>query len=56
MQNTKVKVVSIFTWHLTPWAQVHYQVGEVVVVKYCTAIEVAIINLGATIIPTTTNV
>ena len=42
-----MKVVSIFTWHLTPWAQAHYKVGEVVVVEHSTAIEATTITLDA---------
>ena len=51
-----MKVVSIFTWYLTPWAQAHYEVGEVVVVEYSTAIKVATITLVATVTLTITNV
>ena len=51
-----MKVVSIFTWHLTPWAQAHYKVGEVVVVEYSTAIEATTITLDAIVTLTITNV
>ena len=51
-----MKVVSIFTWHPTPWAQAHYEVGEVVVAEHGTAIEATIITLDAIITLTITNV
>ena len=51
-----MKVVSIFTWHLTPWAQAHYKAGEVVVVEYSTAIEATTITLDATVTLTITNI
>ena len=55
-QNTKVKVVSIFTWHLAPWAQAHYEAGEVVVVEHSTAVEATTITLDATVTLTNINV
>ena len=51
-----MKAVSIFTWHLTPWAQAHYEAGEVVVVKHSIAIEATIITLDAIVTLTTTNI
>ena len=51
-----MKVVSIFTWHLTLWAQAHYEAGEVVVFKHGTAIEATTIMLDATVAFTITNV
>ena len=51
-----MKVVSIFTWHLTPWAQAHYEVGEVVVVEHGTAIEATTITLDAIVTLTITNI
>ena len=51
-----MKVVSIFAWHLTPWAQAHYKVGEVVVVKHGTAIEATTITLDAIATLTITNI
>ena len=51
-----MKVVSIFAWHITPWAQAHYKVGEVVVVKHGTAIEATTITLDAIATLTITNV
>ena len=55
-QNTKVKVVTIFTWHLTPWAQAHYEAGEVVVVEYSTDIEATTNTLDAIAILTISNI
>ena len=49
-------MVSIFAWHLTPWAQAHYEVGEVVVVKHSTAIKATTITLDAIATLTITNV
>ena len=51
-----MKVVFIFAWHLTPWAQAHHEAGEVVVVKYGTAIEATTITLDAIATLTITNV
>ena len=51
-----MKVVSIFAWHLAPWAQAHYEAGEVVVVKHGTAIEATTITLDAITTLTITNV
>ena len=51
-----MKVVSIFAWHLTPWAQAHYEAGEVVVVEHGTAIEATTITLDAIATLTITNV
>ena len=51
-----MKVVSIFAWHLTPWAQAHYKVGEVVVVEHGTAIETITITLDAIATFTITNI
>ena len=51
-----MKVVSIFTWHLTLWAQAHYKVGEVVVVGHSTAIEATTNTLDATVTLTITNI
>ena len=51
-----MKVVSIFAWHLTPWAQAHYKVGEVVMVEHGTAIEATTITLDAIATLTITNV
>ena len=51
-----MKVVSIFAWHLTPWAQAHYEAGEVVVVEYSTAIEATTITLDAIATLTITNI
>ena len=51
-----MKVVSIFIWHLTPRAQAHYLVGEVVVVEYSTDINATIITLVTTITLTITNI
>ena len=51
-----MKVVSIFAWHLTPWAQAHYEVREVVVVKCSTAIEATTITLDAIATLTITNI
>ena len=51
-----MKVVSICAWHLTPWAQAHYEVGEVVVVEHGTAIEATTITLDAIATLTITNI
>ena len=51
-----MKVVSIFTWYLTPWAQAHYEVGEVVVVEHGNAIEATTITLDAIVTLTITNI
>ena len=51
-----MKVVSILTWYLTPWAQAYYEAREVVVVEQGTAIEATIITLDATITLTITNI
>ena len=51
-----MKVVSIFAWHLTPWAQAYYEAGEVVVVEHGTAIEATTITLDAVATLTITNV
>ena len=51
-----MKVVSIFAWHLTPWSQAHYEVGEVLVVEHGTAIEATTITLDAIATLTITNV
>ena len=51
-----MKIVSIFTWHPTPWAQADCEVGEMVVVEHSTAIEATTITLDATITLTITNI
>ena len=51
-----MEVASIFTWHLTPWAQAHYEAGGVVVVKHSTDIEASTITLDATVALTITNI
>ena len=51
-----MKVVSIFAWHLTPWAQAHYKAGEVVEVEYCIAIEATTITFEVFVTLTITNV
>ena len=50
-----MKVVTIFTWHLTPWAQAYYKAGEVVVVEHGTATEAITITLDAMVTLTITN-
>ena len=44
-----MKVVSIFTWHLTPWVKAHYEAWKVVVAEHSTAIEATTITLDAII-------
>ena len=51
-----MKVVSIFAWHLTPWAQAYYEAGEVVVAKHDTVIEATTITLDAIATLTITNI
>ena len=51
-----MKVVAIFTWHLTPWVQAHYEVEEVVVVEHDATIEATTISLDAIVTLTITNV
>ena len=51
-----MKVVSIYAWHLTPWAQAHYKAGEVVVVKHGTVIKATTITLDAIVTLAITNV
>ena len=51
-----MNVISIFTWQLTPWAQAHYKVGEVVVVEHSIAIEATTITWDATVTLTITNI
>ena len=46
----------MFAWHLTPWAQAYYEVGEVVVVEHGIAIEATTITLDAIVTLTITNV
>ena len=51
-----MKFVSFFAWHLTPWAQAHYKVGEVAVVKHGTVIEATTITLDVIATLTISNV
>ena len=44
-----MKVVTVFTWYLTPWAQAHYEAGKVVVIDHSTIIEATTTNLDAII-------
>ena len=50
-----MKVIIIFTWHLTPWAQAHYEAGQVLVVEHSIAIKATIITLDAIVTLTITN-
>ena len=51
-----MKVIFIFTWRLTTWAQAYYRMGEVLVVKNGTSIEATTSTLAATVTLTITNV
>ena len=50
-----MEVGFIFTWHLTPWEQAHYEVVEVAMVEHGTAIKATTIILDATIALAITN-
>ena len=52
-----MKIVSILAWHLSPYAQAHYEMGEVVVVvEFGIAIEATTIALDDTATLTITNI
>ena len=51
-----MEVFSIFTWHLTPVAQSHYGVQEVVASENSTAIKATTIDLGDTVTLTIINI